>query len=248
MEVEYILIPLIGLLAFYLKGITGAGPTIVIISFSSLIIDPKSTIVLASFVNVFGGFAMLRVDRVELRKKYWIPIALVMAIGSVAGAALLKVIPNHGFQVILGITFVLTGVWFIIRIPQPGDFKSNAPRKAGLMDLGVGSFAGVLGGFIGVNVPALVLHFGRVLNKRNLRRLLVLIYLPSAISQTATFMVNGLLAPRVAFLGLLILPMIFLGIWLGNRTFEAVSETWFRRVLGILLIVISIRLIVRSMI
>ena len=247
MEVEYILIPLVGLLAFYLKGITGAGPAVVIISFSSLIIDPKSTIVLASFVNVFGGFAMLRVDHVDVGKKYWIPIAFVMAVGSVAGAALLKVIPNDGFQIILGIAFILTGVWFIIRTPESGDFKSDAPRKAGLMDMGVGAFSGVLGGFIGVNIPPLVLHFGRVLDKRNLRRLLVLIYLPAAISQTATFMVNGLLTPRIAFLGLLILPMIFLGIWLGNRTFEAVSETWFRRVLGILLIVISIRLIVRSM-
>jgi len=180
-------------------------------------------------------------------KKYWIPIAFVMAIGSVAGAALLKVIPNHGFQVILGITFILTGVWFIIRIPEPGNLKSGAPRKAGLMDMGVGAFSGVLGGFIGVNVPPLVLHFGRVLDKRNLRRLLVLIYLPAAISQTVTFMVNGLLTPRIAFHGLLILPMIFLGIWLGNRTFEAVSESWFRRVLGILLIVISTRLILRSM-
>ena len=68
MEVEYILIPLVGLLAFYLKGITGAGPVVVIISFSSLIIDPKSTIVLASFVNVFGGFTMLWVDHVDGEK------------------------------------------------------------------------------------------------------------------------------------------------------------------------------------
>ena len=129
MEVEYILIPLVGLLAFYLKGITGAGPAVVIISFSSLIIDPKSTIALASFVNVFGGVAMLRVDRVDVGKKYWIPIAFVMAVGSVAGAALLKVIPNDGFQIILGIAFILTGVWFIIRTPESGDLKSDASRR-----------------------------------------------------------------------------------------------------------------------
>ena len=76
---------MIGLLAFYLKGITGAGPAVVIISFSSLIIDPKSTIVLASFVNVFGGLAMLRVDKVELGRRYWIPVALLMGVGSIAG-------------------------------------------------------------------------------------------------------------------------------------------------------------------
>lgn len=247
-EVEFILIPLIGLLAFYLKGITGAGPTAVIISLSSLIIDPKSTIVLASFVNVFGGFSMLRVDKVDIGKKYWIPIAIAMAIGSVAGAALLKVIPNDGFQTVLGVAFVCTGMWFIIRIPEPVSLVSGAPGKADSMDLGVGALAGVLGGFVGVNIPLLVLHFGRVLDKRNMRRLLVLIYLPAAISQTGTFWISGLLTVRILFLGLLTLPMIVLGIWLGNKTFEAVSEIWFRRVLGILLIIISARLIIRSMI
>ena len=67
--------------------------------------------------------------------KYWIPIALLMGLGSIARAALLKVMPNCGFQFILGIAFALTGVWFIIRIPEPEDIRPNVPFKAGMLEI-----------------------------------------------------------------------------------------------------------------
>lgn len=247
MEAEYILIPLIGLAGFYLKGVIGAGPTTVIVSLSSLIIDPKSTVVLASFVNIFGGLVMLRIDRVALKKRFWVPIAAVMILGSVVGAALLKRVPSNPFQIVLGITFILTGLWFILKTPKPLELYPGAPEKAGFLDLSVGTFSGICGGFIGINVPPLVLYFGSILNKRNLRRFLVLIYFPAAIAQSAAFLANGMLTGRIVFLGSLILPMMFLGIWLGNHTFKKVSETWFRRMLGILLMVLSVRLILRGL-
>ncbi len=114
------------------------------------------------------------------------------------------------------------------------------------MDLGVGAFAGFCGGFIGINAPPLVLHFSRNLDKRLLRRLLVLIFIPAAMAQTATFMANGLFDRQIMVWGLLMLPAMILGIWLGNRTFNSISEGMFRRILGLLLVFVSFRLILRG--
>ena len=116
------------------------------------------------------------------------------------------------------------------------------------MDLGVGALAGFCGGFIGINAPPLVLHFGRHLDKRYLRRLLVLIFIPAAMAQTATFALNGMLSRRVLLWGALMLPSMVAGIYLGNRTFRRISETWFRRVLGLFLAVVSVRLILKGFI
>jgi uncharacterized protein len=243
MEIETIAIPLIGLLAFFVKGVVGAGTTAVIVSLSSLFIDPKSTVVLSSFVNVFGGLMMLRMDPVRLRPHYWLPIAVMMTVGSIFGAALLKIVPGDAFKVVLGGTFFFSAWWFLLRASGKAQNTNETPRAADGKDLGVGVFAGFCGGFIGINAPPLVLYFGRRLNKRNLRRLLVIIFIPAALSQTATFAVNGLLTQRILFLGLLTLPTLYLGIQLGNRTFESVSEVWFRRLMGILLIFLSIRMI-----
>ena len=242
---EYLLIPLVSLAAFFLKGVTGTGTTTVIVALGSLFIDPKLTIVLASFINIFGGLSMVRVDPVPLSRRYWMPISLLMIAGSVAGAVALNVIPSQQFQLILGGAFLLIALWFLFRVPAPQEI-SEPPTTAGGMDLGVGTVAGFCGGFIGINAPPLVLHFSRSLDKRRLRRLLVLIFIPAAMAQTATFVANGLFDRQVMVWGLLMLPAMFVGVWLGNRTFHHISESMFRRTLGLLLVFVSIRLILKG--
>lgn len=243
---ENLLIPLVALAAFFLKGVTGTGTTTVIVALGSLFIDPKQTIVLASFINIFGGLSMVRVDPVPLSRRYWIPISLLMIVGSVAGAITLEGIPSQQFQLILGGAFLLIALWFLFRVPPPQEVR-DPPTTAGGMDLGVGTVAGFCGGFIGINAPPLVLHFSRSLDKRRLRRLLVLIFIPAAVAQTATFVANGLFSQQVMIWGLLMLPAMFVGVWLGNRTFHHISESVFRRTLGALLVFVSIRLILKGM-
>lgn len=240
------MIPLVGLVAFFLKGVTGTGTTTVIVALCSLVIDPKMTIVLASFINVFGGLSMVRVDPVPLSVRYWGPIAGLMVAGSVAGAAALKYVPNQQFQLILGAAFFLTALWFLFRAPRPGG-AYRSPSAATAPDLGVGAFSGFCGGFIGINAPPLVLHFSRYLDKRHLRRLLVLIFIPAAMAQTATFVANGLFEQRILVWGLLTFPSMALGIYLGNHTFHKISETGFRRALGAFLVLVSVRLIYRAL-
>ena len=83
---DYLLISLVALVAFFLKGVTGTGTTTVIVALGSLFIDPKLTVVLASFINIFGGLSMVRVDPLPLPRRYWMPISMLMVAGSVAGA------------------------------------------------------------------------------------------------------------------------------------------------------------------
>lgn len=244
--VDGLLIALVALAAFFLKGVTGTGTTTVIVALASLFIDPKLTIVLASFVNIFGGLSMVRVDPVPLPRHYWIPISVLMVAGSVAGAMALKLMPARQFQLVLGTAFLITALWFLLRVPAPRQHRETPVRASG-QDLAVGGFSGFCGGFIGINAPPLVLHFSRSLDKRRLRRLLVLIFIPAAAAQTLTFGCNGLLDGRIMTWGLCMLPGMVLGIWLGNRTFHRISETVFRRTLGSFLVFVSLRLIMRGL-
>lgn len=243
MIVEY---GFIALVAFFLKGVTGTGTTTVIVAMGSLFIDPKLTVVLASFINIFGGLSMVRVDPIPLSRRYWVPISALMTAGSVIGAIALSIIPNRPFQLILGVAFLMTALWFLLLVPQPRKNRKT-PVNADTMDLGIGAFAGFCGGFIGINAPPLVLHFSRNLDKRRLRRLLVLIFIPAAMAQTLTFAANGLLDQQVLIRGLVMLPAMAAGIRAGNRTFHHISETMFRRALGLLLVFVSIRLILKGL-
>ncbi|WP_054696689.1 TSUP family transporter [Desulfosarcina cetonica] len=75
----------------------------------------------------------------------------------------------------------------------------------------------------------------------------MLIFIPAAMAQTITFVFNGMFDSRVLVWGLLLIPTMLLGVYLGNHTFHRLSESWFRRALGLLLVFVSVRLILKGM-
>ena len=238
---EYLAIAAIGFIAFFLKGMTGTGTTTAIVGLSILIIDPKAAIVLASFVNIWGGLYMLRQDTTKLALKYWFPIAAAMMLGSILGAYALKMIDSSIFNIVLGITFVLIALFFLK--PTQRMQPTITPITASPLDNIIGAIAGFCGGFIGINAPVLVGYFGQALNKQYLRRLLVIIFIPAAIAQTATFAVNGLLTKQIIFYGLAILPAMIAGITCGNHLFQKISEITFKRILAVFLFAMALKLL-----
>lgn len=240
---EYIQVALISLAAFYIKGITGTGTTSVIVALGSFFIDPKLTIVLAAFINIFGGIRMVNVDPVKMSANYWGWVAVFMVLGSIIGAFALVHTPSQAFQLLLGIVLLATSILFFIQKKQSGN-TGSAPNVSSRKDLLAATISGVFSGYVGISAPPLVYYFGRYLDKRYLRRLLVLVYIPAVTIQTVVFWMNGLLTTEVFIWGLLMLPGMFLGVHLGNLTFNQISESLFRKLLGLLLIVASLRLLI----
>jgi len=72
-----------------------------------------------------------------------------------------------------------------------------------------------------------------------MRRLLVLILLPSAVIQVVTYSALGLMNRQILLYALFALPGLLLGIYFGNRTFFRISERIFGVVLGAVLILLS---------
>jgi uncharacterized membrane protein YfcA len=83
------------------------------------------------------------------------------------------------------------------------------------------------------------LYFGSYLAKGPMRRLLVLILLPSAVIQVVTYSALGLMNRQILLYALFALPGLLLGIYFGNRTFFRISERVFGVVLGGVLILLS---------
>lgn len=239
----YIALPLIAFLALFVKGIAGIGTSTVLIACATLLIDPKSAIVLSSIINIFGGLFMLRVDPIPLSVKFWAWVAAFMAAGSVIGAFALKMIDPRLFEVLLGIWFLISAVRFLFPKKETAGKVKSPPKTARLPDLSVATLAGFCGGFIGINAPVLISYFGRILDKSHMRRLFVLIFIPAAFAQAGTFYYNGMMDRQIMIYGLISIPMIIAGIYVGNKAHASISERWFKRLLGGFLCVVSLKLI-----
>ncbi|MDB2682825.1 sulfite exporter TauE/SafE family protein [Alphaproteobacteria bacterium] len=237
-----IVFALIGFAAFFLKGITGTGTSTAIVAFCALLIDPKMAIVLAAFVNVWGGLYMLRTDPVPLKPRYWMLIAAGMAFGSVFGAWLLKLIDGQIFNIILGVVFLCVSFLFAFRTVDHTK-KGDAPERPSIMDITMGYVAGFCGGFVGVNAPVLVGYFGHYLHKKHMRRLLILIFIPAAIVQSLTYVWNGLFSIEILRYSLMMVPGMIVGVYVGNIMFHKVSDILFKRILAVFLVFVSLKLI-----
>lgn len=243
MPLEYIAIAAIAFLAFYIKGITGTGVGVTLVALGALFIDPKMIIVVKAFIAVLGGLAMVKIDSVTLPKRYWIPIASVMVTGSILGAMGLKIIGKDLFEKILGGTFLLLSCWFLALSPKIKERDLKPPDKSNPLDWLISAVSGFLGGFIGVNAPVLITWFARKLDKAHLRRLLVLIFIPAALAETGTFILNGMFTKQALYYGLAMIPGMAAGIYAGNKAFHKISENTFRRILGVFLLIASVKLI-----
>lgn len=238
---EILSLPIVSFLAFFLKGIAGIGVSTVAVPILSLFIGAKQIVVLSSIVNVIGGLVMYRIDPQPTSRRYWWPIAALMIFGAVIGGIALKLTPLKSFEKILGIAILAAGIWFII---WRGKKKSNSfleqmPQKGCVKDYLIGFVGGLSGGFVGINSPIFILYFGSYLAKGPMRRLLVLILLPSAVSQVVTYTALGLMNSQILLYGMICLPGLLLGIYIGNRTFFRISEKIFGIVLGGVLIALS---------
>jgi uncharacterized protein len=238
---EILSLPIVAFLAFFLKGIAGIGVSTVAVPILSLIIGAKQIVVLSSIVNVIGGLVMYRIDPQPASRQYWWPLAALMILGAVVGGIALKLTPFKSFEKILGLAILAAGIWFIIwRGKQKSvSLQQQMPQRACLKDYVIGFLGGLSGGFIGINSPIFILYFGSYLAKGPMRRLLVLILLPSAVSQVATYTALGLMSSRILLYSIIALPGLLLGIYIGNRSFFRISEKMFGTILGGVLIVLS---------
>ena len=238
---EILSLPIVAFLAFFLKGIAGIGVSTVAVPILSLIIGAKQIVVLSSIVNVIGGLVMYRIDPQPAPRRYWCPIAALMIAGAVIGGIALKLTPPKSFEKLLGFAILAAGIWFIVWRGKRGSrlFLEKMPSKSGIKDCLVGFLGGISGAFVGINSPILILYFGGYLAKGPMRRLLVLILLPSAVMQVATYSALGLMSRQILIYALFALPGLLLGIYFGNVTFVRISEKIFGLILGGVLILLS---------
>lgn len=238
---EILSLPVVAFMAFFLKGIAGIGVSTVAVPILSLIIGAKQIVVLSSIVNVIGGLVMYKIDPQPASRRYWWPIAILMITGAVAGGITLKLTPLKSFEKILGFAILAAGIWFIIwRGRQKSNtFLDKLPESVRTKDCVIGFLGGFSGGFVGINSPIFILYFGSYLTKGPMRRLLVLILLPSAVTQVITYTCLDLMSSQTVLYALLSLPGLLLGIYFGNRTFFKISEKVFGTILGGVLILLS---------
>jgi uncharacterized protein len=221
------------------KGTIGAGLPLVSIPILAQVIEPATavslTIVPVILTNVWqalhGGHYR------EVLRRFW-PFLVCLVAGVFAGAHILATADPRTTKVVLGsIVAAISLVQLIgggITVPE---------RVQPWLNPVFGAASGVFGGMAGMMVPAIIYGAALRLPKNLLISLFALVALSGTAPLYVTLFANGVLrGPALAVSAAAMVPT-FLGLLLGTKLRNRISQRAFERLLFSVLIVIGLNLV-----
>ena len=215
----------------------------VLVPLGALLIGSVNVVVLESILDMASSLAIWHIDKNEQSIGPWGHLAVAVIAGTALGSMMLSRISVERFNLLLGILVVLLAVWFMAGRPGvPESIREGRVGGRKFQEMVVCTIAGLLGGITGISGPPLILYFGSSLAKGPFRIVMTRLFLVQSAVRIVIYGATGLI--NTGFLPWLFVstPVLLLSVYVGNKVFVRLSDTWFPRVVGMILLVAGMKL------
>jgi uncharacterized membrane protein YfcA len=240
MDIDSILLLVaITVVAYTLKGLTGFGPALIVVPFFTVAVGIKYALPASAIFDAISGFILLPTVYKEISWKFCIPLMIAMGIGSFIGANVVFAISPNLIRNLIGGFIFLFGIYLWME-KSSGQSLPNAGSPG---SVAAGFFGGISGGMIGMSGPILVIYLKYFFQKDFFRSQLIAIFLTENVVRLAVYLRGGLIDSKNIDLLIYCIPALLLGLWLGHKLHFQVSEKAFNRIVSIILILASVKLV-----
>jgi len=232
---EFLVVCLVLVVAEAIYVLLGFGAGMIAVgSLALLLPDVRDVVVLLLLVSLP---AELLVVATSWREISWRGVALLMvgiAIGIPIGGYVLGTGSPELLLRLLGLLLVAVGGVFLL---SPATRKRPWPAWVGPP---VGLASGLLTGLFGTGGPPLVLYYQLSgIDKAAFRGNLMAIFLFMTLVRVPSYAGLGLITTERLWSGLLVLPAVLVGAWIGHRLQLQIDERTFRRLVSIALVALG---------
>jgi uncharacterized membrane protein YfcA len=239
----YIIAPAIVLLAYTVFATSGFGSTLIAVPLLAHLLPIKFVVPLVVLLDFAGAMSLgLRfrqgIDTGELR---WMMPPLI--VGIAVGTLLLLNASPQALVAVLGVLVAAYGAYSVFAKPP----VRSAPRWTGLAAAFCG---GTIASSIGAGGPLFMMYLSRrIADNTRLRSTISALFATTTSARIAIFVFAGLfLQDDLLVLAVLLLPFIFLGLYIGHRLHLKLSRDTMFRFIGVLLGLAGLSLIRRAVI
>lgn len=235
-------VPLVVLVAYTIFAATGFGSSIISVPALAHLFPLTFVVPMVTTVDVFAATATC----VRLRRLVaWREVGRLMPailIGITIGATLLLNLPHRPALLALGIFAVVYGA-YVLAGPRA------LLRAPGWLAWPIGLIGGVFSALFGTGGPInIVFLSARIHDKAALRATSVFIVTVSVCIRLALFVGTGLLVDaKLLTMAALLLPVMVLGLILGNRLHHALSGRGVLRLIATVLVANGLTLVMRAL-
>ncbi|WP_439143840.1 sulfite exporter TauE/SafE family protein [Planktotalea sp.] len=237
----------IAFFAGVIKGIVGFAMPMILLSGISTFADPElalAALILPTLVtNAMQAlrYGLSDVWRTMKRFKVFLSVGALMLFGA---AQLVPVLPTNLLLLVIGLAVTCFALWQLSgRAPEPGKWSQNK-----ILDVGIGAFAGLIGGLSGIWGPPTVAYLTAIGTPKKQQMLAQgVIYGLGAILLMLGHWKSGVFNSATFPLSLSLLPPAVLGMWLGAQISDRFDQATFRKVTLLVLILGGLNLLRRGL-
>ena len=205
------------------QGASAFGFALVAVPLMMLVMPAAEAVAISLVLGSLLNLLMIRDERSRIAWRELLPLLPAAALGTVAGAALLKSLDAAGFRVMLATAFLATT---LLMLKKP----SLAIRPGPALGLAAGAISGILNGATSMSGPPVVLYLtGRRLPKSSLRGTLAAFFILGNLAALAALAAGGLIGTAVAGRSALLAAAVVPGYLAGRRLTRRLDSDAFRR-------------------
>lgn len=235
-----VLAPLIVLLAYLIFGISGFGSTLIAVPLLAHVLPLTFVIPVVVVLDCVGAISMGLKLREDVWKRELLPMLPFLLVGLLMGAFVLLNLPTRWLLAGLGVLVVIFGGYYLLQ-RKP---VLRLPRWAGAP---IGLIAGTTSAAFGVGGPLYVFYFtARGATPEQVRATVPAVFSFTAVARIAIFAGAGLYNVNVAITVALLLPVMVLGLWCGQRLHGRLTRDQALRIIGGLLLLGGASLLIRA--
>jgi len=226
-------------LSYMIKGLSGFGSGLVAIPLLALFLPITMIVPLLGLLSYSGTIMQSMHLRKQVVWRDMLPLIPFSLMG-IAIAVWLLVNVNEIILIrVLGIFVLIYALYSLL--PRP---NYQGGRKWAIV---AGSFGGMVGALFGTGGPFYVIYLNmRRLDKGPFRATIAMVFLVDGGARILGYSVSGLYTMQVLGMLLMLLPVLFLGMYVGHSLHLKIEQTRFNQLISFLLMISGIMLLYKS--
>jgi uncharacterized membrane protein YfcA len=230
------------LLAYFVKGITGFGNTLVMGSLFSFAVSNRLTTPVDLVFGIPTNIYIVWRERKDISMKVVIPLSIMLLAGIIPGTFLLKVGSDRILRAILGVVVIGIALEMLTRKNSKNALKKISP----IFLTSIGVLSGILAGLYGIGA-LLVAYISRTTdNKSQFRANICCVFLVDNIFRLFLYLFTGILNKEILLTALVLSPAVFIGMMIGVKVDSNMREENVKKSVIALLIISGTVLFLKS--
>ncbi len=237
---EWLILGSITLVAYFIKGISGFGNTVIMSPLYVQVLPPTVVTPIDLMFSIPTNTFLFFKNKQHVKVKALLPVILFMAIGAIPGAFLLKYMNVTLFKLLLG--GLIVGI-AIDRVHHK-YMKHGALNKNRWLMIGLGLFSGLTVGMFGIGLPIAAYLTRTSASVKAFKGQITFIFLCENLFRAVLYISLGLLTKQIFVYVALLCPFVFVGLYGGHKLSGRIKEVYSDVVIVLLLVVTGLNMMV----